>query len=196
MPVTDQLTDQFYGINTAGLNRVVQDFGLCDLKGEYLYTAKARTKGLLVVVFFDPASPPSVRALEAVQAWTADLPTQKWTALGVSEGGREEMTQFADARKIDGVTLLLDYELYQTRRWGVSNLPSVYLIAGKTGRVLAKAIGDDAATLEGVKKLLSSEVAKIVAAEEAAKKADEEKKASEAAAKAAETVKPTAPTKA
>lgn len=117
MPVTDQLTDQFYGINTAGLGRVVQDFGLCDLKGEYVYTAKTRTKGLLVVVFFDPSSAPSVQALEAVQAWTADLPTQKWTALGVSEGDRQEMAQFAEDRKLDGVTLLLDHELYQTRRW-------------------------------------------------------------------------------
>lgn len=186
MPVTDH----FYGPNTMGIGRVVQDFGLCDLKGEYVYTAKARTKGLLVVVFCGLYSAPSVRALEAVQSWTSDLPTQKWTALGVTEGDRDDASSFAQQYKLDGITLLLDHELYQTRRWGVSHLPSVYVIEGKTGRVLAKVVGDDADALGHAKQMLRETVAKMVAAEAAAKKADDEKKAAEAAAKAAEAAAP------
>lgn len=189
MPVTDH----FYGPNTMGLGRVVQDFGLCDLKGQYVYTAKARAKGLLVVVFCGLYSAPSVRALEAVQSWTADLPTQKWTALGVTDGDRDEAASFVAQYKLDGVTLLLDHELYQTRLWGVSHLPSVYIIEGKTGRVLAKVIGDDAGALGQAKQTLTDAVATMVAAEEAAKKADEEKKAAEAAVKAAEAAKPSEP---
>ncbi len=183
-------TDRVYGLSTAGVGRTVQDIGLCDLKGEYVYTAKLRTKGLLAVVFFSPDSAPSVQAVEAVQGWTRDLPTQKWTALAITEGDRDQLRVFAQERGLDAVTLLVDHELYQTRSWGVSHLPSVYLISGKTGRVLMKVIGDRAADLDAIQQRLSDEVGQIVAAEaaakkaaEEAKKAEEEKKAVEAAAK-------------
>ena len=191
------LTERFYGANTAGTSRPIQDFGLSDTKGVYQYTAKLRVKGLLVVVFFSPDSPPSVKALETVQSWTAETATQKWTALGVAEGDRTALAEFADAHGLSNVSVLLDFELYQTRMWGVSHLPSVYLISGKTGRVLHKIVSDDAKALDGMKAMLADEVGKIVAAEEAAKeaakkaeeqkKADEEKKAAEA--KAAEAAK-------
>ncbi len=194
------LTERFYGANTAGTARPIQDFGLSDTNGLYQYTAKLRVKGLLVVVFFAPDSAPSVQALEAVQGWTADLPPQKWTALAVAEGDRTELAKFAEVHGLSNISVLLDFELYQTRQWGVSNLPSIYLISGKTGRVLHKILGMDAPALAGMKQALQSEVEKMAAAEEAAKKADEEKKAAEAAAKAAEAAKPSdstpAPTKA
>jgi peroxiredoxin len=190
------VTDRFYGANTAGTARPIQDFGLSDTKGVYQYTAKLRAKGLLVVVFFSPDAPPSVRALEAVQNWTTETPTQKWTALGVAEGDRPALAQFAETHGLSNVSVLLDFELYQTRMWGVSHLPSIYLVSGKTGRVLHKIVGDDVKALDGMKQMLADEVAKIIAAEEAAKKAaeeakkaEEEKKAAEAAAKAAEPAK-------
>ncbi len=194
------LTERFYGANTAGTSRPIMDFGLSDTKGIYQYTAKLRAKGLLVVVFFSMDSPPSVKALETVQSWTAETPTQKWTALGVAEGDRPDLTQFAEAHGLSNVSVLLDFELYQTRMWGVSHLPSIYLVSGQTGRVLHKIVGDDEPALDGMRQMLASEVAKIVAAEEAAKgaaeaakKAEEEKKAEEKkvadAAKAAEAPK-------
>lgn len=184
------VTERFYGANTAGTGRLIQDFGLSDLKGNYQYTAKLRAKGLLVVVFYALDSDPSVRALEAVQAWTADLPAQKWTALGVGDGDRAELGRFAEARGLDNVTLVLDHDLYQTRQWGVSNLPSLYLVSGKTGRVLHKILGEDGPAMDGMRAMLADEVDKIVTAEAAAKKADDDKKAAEAAAKAAEAAKP------
>ena len=181
MPVTDH----FYGGRTIGAGRTIQDFGLCDLKGEYVYTARTRAKGLLVVVFFSPQSPPSQRALHAVQGWTQTLPTTKWTALAVTEGDRVELAKFADGQGLGGVSIVVDYELYQTRQWGISHLPCTYLISGKTGRVLAKVIGDDAGELTAMQQMLEAEVGKIVAAEEAARKAAEAKKAADDAAKAA-----------
>ena len=183
------LTERFYGANTAGTSRPIQDFGLSDTKGVYQYTAKLRAKGLLVVVFFAPNSPPSVEALKTVQAWTTETPTQKWTAIGVAEGDRIEMAQFADAQGLSNISVVLDFELYQTRMWGVSHLPSVYLVSGKTGRVLQKILGEDAAALNGMKQMLADEVAKIVAAEEAAKAAAEEAKKAEEEKKAAEAAK-------
>ncbi len=178
------LTDQYYGASTAGLGKLIQDFGLCNLQGEYLYTAKARTKGVLVVTFFGQNSGPSTRGLQAVQQWVDTLPTGKWVALAVGEGGRDELTAFQASNGLDGLTFLIDHELYQTRRWGVSHLPMTYVIAGKTGRVLAKVIGDDPAALEAAKNTLSAELDALAAAEAAAKKADDEKKAADAAAKA------------
>ena len=180
------VTERFYGANTMGTSRPIQDFGLSDTKGLYQYTAKLRAKGLLVVVFFSPDSAPSVEALKTVQSWTEALPTQKWTALGVGEGDRTELAKFAEANGLANVSLLLDFELYQTRMWGVSHLPSVYLVSGKTGRVLQKVMGLESQALAAMQGLLTEEVGKIVAAEAAAKKAEEEKKAADAAAKAAE----------
>ena len=184
------VTERFYGANTAGTGRAIQDFGLTDLKGNYQYTAKLRAKGLLVVVFYALDSAPSVRSLEAVQAWTADLPTQKWTALGVGDGDRAELARFAEARGLDAITLVVDHDLYQTRQWGVSNLPSLYLVSGRTGRVLHKIMGEDGPAMDGMRAMLADEVNKIVTAEAAAKKAEDDKKATEAAAKAAEAAKP------
>lgn len=191
------LTDRYYGASTAGLNKVVQDFGLCNLQGEYLYTAKARTKGLLVVVFYGINSAPSTRALQTVQEWTATLPAGKWTALAVGEGGRDELTAYQNNNGLAGLTFLIDHELYQTRRWGVSHLPSVYVIAGKTGQVLAKMIGDEPGALTAARGVLSGEIDKLVAADEAARQAAEEKKAADAAAaQAAAAEKPAEPVKA
>ncbi len=183
------LTERFYGAHTARTSRPIQDFGLCDTKGVYQYTAKLRAKGLLVVVFFSPDSPPSVEALKTVQAWTTETPTQKWTAIGVAEGDRIEMAEFAEAQGLSNISVVLDYELYQTRMWGVSHLPSIYLVSGKTGRVLERILGEDAPALDGMKQMLADEVAKIVAAEEAAKAAAEEAKKAEEEKKAAEAAK-------
>ena len=127
-------------------------------QGLYQYTAKLRAKGLLVVVFFSPDSAPSVEALKTVQSWTAALPTQKWTALGVGEGDRTELAKFAEANGLTNVSLLLDYELYQTRTWGVSHLPSIYLVSGKTGRVLQKVMGLEIQALAAMQGLLTEEV--------------------------------------
>lgn len=183
------VTERFYGANTAGTGRAIQDFGLTDLKGNYQYTAKLRAKGLLVVVFYATESAPSVRALEVVQSWAADLPTQKWTFLAVGDGDRGELAQFAEAQGLTAATLVLDHDLYQTRHWGVSNLPSVYLVSGRTGRVLHKILGEDARAMDGMRAMLTDEVEKIVTAEAAAKKADDDKKAADAAAKAVEAAK-------
>jgi len=183
------LTTRFYGANTAGTSRPIQDFGLSDTKGVYQYTAKLRVKGLLVVVFFSMDSPPSVEALKTVQSWTTETPTQKWTAIGVGEGDRPELAEFAEAQGLSNVSVLLDYELYQTRMWGVSHLPSIYLVSGKTGRVLHKIVGEDDAALDGMKAMLADEVAKIVASEAAAKAAADEAKKAEDEKKAAEAAK-------
>lgn len=178
------LTDQYYGAATAGLGKVIQDFGLCNLQGEYLYTAKARAKGMLVVCFFGMGAGPSVRGLQAVQEWTASLPGSKWTALAVGEGGRDELTAFQSDNGLEGLTFLIDHELYQTRRWGVSHLPMTYVIAGKTGRVLAKVIGDEPQALDAAKQTLAKELDALAAAEAAMKQAADDKAAADAAAKA------------
>ena len=68
-------------------------------------------------------------------------------------------------------------------------MPSIYLVDGKTGRVLHKILGDDDEALGGMKKMLADEVSKIIAAEEAAKAAEAAKKAEEAAKKAEEEKK-------
>lgn len=177
------LTDQYYGASTAGLGKVIQDFGLCNLQGEYLYTAKARGKGVVVVTFYGQNSGPSTRALRAVQQWAQTLPTGKWTALAVGEGGRDELSALQAAQGLDSLVFLIDHELYQTRRWGVSHLPMTYVIAGKTGRVLAKVIGDDAAALDAAKATLAAELEALDAADAAAKQAETDKKAADAAAK-------------
>jgi peroxiredoxin len=187
MPVIEES----YGAHT-GIGRVVQDFGLCDLTGAFVYTPKLRQKGFLVVVFFSADAPVSVEALKAVQSWTAEVPAQKWTPVAVTEADREATRAFADKNGLSNLTFGLDYESYHARRWGVSNLPSTYLVSGKTGRVLEKAIGYTPAVFDQIKNRLKSEIDALLAAEEAARKADEAKKAADAAAKAEEAKKASA----
>ena len=193
MPVTNR----FYGGSSTGAGKIVPDFGLCDIKGGYVYTAKLRPKGLLVVAFFSPDTAASANVLKTVQGWTGEIEASKWSAVGVATGDREAIKQFADANGLDKISLLVDYDFYQTRSWGISHIPSLYVISGKTGRILERIVGDSPAELQSAKDLLSGEVSKILAAEAAAKQAEEEKKAAEAAAKAAEAAaKPAEPAKA
>jgi peroxiredoxin len=185
------VTNHYYGGTVMGAGKTIPDFGLCDLKGNYLITSRLRAKGLLLAVFFNPEQAASVNVLKAVNGWAGELEQAKWTALAVADGPREALAAFAEANQLDKLTIVVDYELYQTHTWGLSHIPSTFLIAGK-GQILRRVIGDDASELGEVKALLAAEVAKIVAAEEAAKeaaarKAEEDKKAAEAAAAAKAT---------
>lgn len=189
------LTGRFYGGSTLGGGRTVQDFGLCDSKGIYQYTAKLRARGLLVVLFFTLDSATSLESLKSVQLWTESLKTDKWTPLALANSGPEALLAFAEKNALTGITFLSDYDYYQTRNWGVSHVPTLFLVAGKSGQVLQKISGADTVQLEAVRVQLTSEVEKILAAEAAAKaaaakaaeeKAEAEKKAAEEKAAAAD----------
>jgi hypothetical protein len=191
------LTNRFYGATSVGAGRTIQDFALCDLKGNFIYTARVRPKGMLVVTFFAPDVPGAVRVLETVQGWSTGVAMDKWAALAVASADRDAAASFAAKHALDNVTVLVDHSAYQTRSWGISSLPVTFLIAGKTGQILCRVVGDDAGEFAAMKETLTAEIAKIVAAEEAAKEAArlaEEKKAAEAAAAAA--AKPAEPAKA
>jgi len=184
MPVTNR----YYGGSATGAGRIVQDFGLCDLKGQYIYTAKVRAKGLLVVTFFAPGNAASSRVLQALDQLASEFEPTKWAYLVVSDGDRDSLTDYSEGLSLAKATVLIDHELYQTRTWGVSHVPSTFLIAGN-GRTLARIVGDAPDQVALITDTLKAEVAKILAAEAAAKaaaaKAEEEKKAAEAAAAAA-----------
>lgn len=177
------LTGRFYGGSPMGGGRTILDFGLCDTKGVYLYTAKLRAKGLLAIVFFSTASVGSVEVLKAVQDWTASVKTDKWTPIAVANASAEELTEFAEKNGLTDITFLLDYEYYQTRNLGISHVPTLLIVSGKTGQVLQRVQGNIAEEIGTAGALLKAEVAKIVAAEEAAKaaaaKAAEEKAAAD-----------------
>lgn len=190
------LTNRYYGGTSMGEGRTIQDFSLCDLAGAFVFSAALRKKGTLVVVFFTPDGPASINAVKAAQQCAADLGTDKLAVLGIAGPSRAVLSTFAEAQGISGMSILVDHDLHETRSWGISHLPSTFVIDGKTGRVLSKVIGDDAAELSAAKDILAAQIAKIRAAEEAAKKAEEEKKAAEAAAKAAEAAKTPEPAKA
>lgn len=190
------LTNRYYGGTSLGAGRTIQDFSMCDLNGAFVFTAKLRPKGTLVVTFFSPGGQASTNALRAVQQWGADLGGDKLTVLAVAGGSRADLKAYADQQGIIGVTILVDYEMHETRNWGISHLPSTFVIDGKSGRILSKVIGDDAGELAAAMDVLAAQITKIRAAEEAAKKAEEEKKAAEAAAKAAEAAKTAQPVKA
>ena len=97
------VTNRYYGGAATGAGKIVPDFGLCDLKGAYIYTAKARAKGLVVVTFFAPEQASSVAVLQAINGWTADIPAAKWTPIAVSEGDRESLAAFAAQNGIDKI---------------------------------------------------------------------------------------------
>jgi len=174
------LTNRYYGGASLGPGRTIQDLSLCDLQGNFVYTARSRAKGLLTIIFFAPDAPASANALRIVQQWTQEIPTDKWSALGVAGPDRPILESYAQSQGITGITVLVDYDLYQTRAWGISHLPSTFVIDGKTGRVLSRVIGDDPQEFMTARQILEDNIAKIVAAEAAAKKAAEEKAAADA----------------
>jgi hypothetical protein len=194
------LTNRFYGATSVGAGRTIQDFGLCDIKGAYTYTTKVRAKGMLVATFLTPDAAGAGRAAETVQAWTTEVPMDKWSAIAVASGDRDAVVSFAEQHGLANVSTLVDHGAYQTRVWGISRLPVTFLIAGKTGQILGRVVGDDAGELAQMKEMLTVEIAKVLAAEEAAKEAarlaEEAKKAAEAAKAAEEAAKPAEPAKA
>ena len=124
---------------------------MSDLKGNYQYTAKLRAKGLLVVVFFSPDSAPSgAGAPGPCSPGRRTYRRRSGRLWAWRDGDRAEMGQFAEAHGLKDISIVLDHELYQTRQWGVSHLPSLYLVSGKTGRVLHKILGEDGKALDGM----------------------------------------------
>jgi hypothetical protein len=181
MPVANR----YYGGTSIGGGGTIQDFGLCDLKGIYTHTAKVRSKGLILVTFFSPESAASATILETVQSWATEIGLDKWTALALSDGDRDQLTAYADSHSLSSITVMVDYDLYQTRNWGISHLPSTFLVSGKTGQIIQRVNGCAPAELNSLKQALVSSVNTILAAEAAAKQAAEEAAAKKAADEAA-----------
>lgn len=184
-----QKTTSFYGSKNFGTSRTIQDFGLCTSDGAYVQTTKSRTKGFLVVLFFDLTNQASVSALKMIDAWGSEIAPAKISILAVVKADRDSTNALATDLGLKNVTLLLDHESYQARNWGVSTFPSLYVIEGKSGRVLAKVIGADSQEINAAQSMLQNRVSEMLEAEEKAKRAEEEKKAAEAAAKSEEPKK-------
>ena len=96
MPVTNH----FYGGNSLGAGRTIQDIGLCGLDGNYVTTTKLRQKGLVVIIFFTPDSGICERVLKTVQSWSTEIPQNKWGAIGIAESDQPTLKAWADQRQI------------------------------------------------------------------------------------------------
>lgn len=169
--------------NAVNVGRTILDFGLGDLKGTYQNTARLRSKGWLVALFFAVGDSSSIQAIDTLQSWTSELPQDKVSTIGIAGGEREDIEKFVAARN-STFSVMWDYNDYVATIWSITDIPTLF-VTDAAGKVLVRMAGADAARYADVKTLLQAEIKK---AEEAAKAAAEAKAAADAA-KAAEAAK-------
>lgn len=169
--------------NAVNVGRTILDFGLGDLKGTYQNTARLRSKGWLVALFFEVGDHGSIQAIDILQSWIAELPTDKVSIIGIAGGEREDLEKFVAARNI-AFPVMWDYNDYVATIWSIADIPTLF-VTDAQGKVLVRTAGADASKYADVKALLQNEIEK---AEQAAKAAAEAKAAADAQ-KAAEAAK-------
>ena len=133
-------SQQRWGDNTVNQNEYMRDVLLTDLGGKVCNTADARKKGMVVLAFFRPSDPVSVRLLPFLQKLAdAYKESGKLTVWGVSLDDAALTRVFAaDA----GITfpLLLDHDGYLAMTYGITDLPTTYLADGN-GLIGRKMVG-------------------------------------------------------
>lgn len=177
------ITNRYYGGSSIGAGGTVLDFGLSDLTGNYTHTSKLRTKGILIVSFFDMNSPVTQSFLQFTKQKLEQIASNKLAAIFVTDGDRTNLASRVKDEGISETLVLIDHNFYQARQWGINNLPSTYLIDGKTGQVVERIVGANQDELTHLFDIAQKKSAMLLAEEEAAKKAAEEKKAAESANK-------------
>lgn len=155
--------------------RLIQEFGLCDLKGVYQNTSKLRAKGWLVVLFFDAGDSFSTSVVKALQGWSGELPADKVAILGVGRGDSETLKTFAAEQNVT-FPIVWDFDDYVGGLYGINAVPTLFVTDAR-GKVLARIVGDNAGARETAKAVI----------------VDALRAAAEAAAKAAEAAPPPAP---
>ena len=161
--------------NAINTGRRIQDFGLCDLQGNYQNSAKMRAKGFLAVAFLEATDPNSQSMARDLQNWTAL--GEKLTVAAVVFGEREDVEKMAQAGSLT-YPVLWDFEMYVAPIWSVSAVPTLFLVDSQ-GLVLGRVLGADEDELAAAQSTLAEVIHK---SDEAAKAAAEAKAAADAEA--------------
>jgi peroxiredoxin len=148
--------------------RLIQEFGLCDLKGDYRNTSRLRSKGWLALLFFDVESSYSASVAQTMQSWMDSLPADRVSILGVGHGNAEDLKGFAAQHNLT-YPIVWDFDDNVVGLYSINSTPTL-IVTDARGMVLAKIVGDDAAGISSAKALVAEAVR---AAEEAAAKAEE-----------------------
>jgi len=146
--------------------RLIQEFGLCDIKGVYQNTSKLRAKGWLAILFIDADNTFSASAAQALQKWPESLPADKVSILGVARGEKESLKGFASEHNLT-YPIVWDFDDYVGGLYGINSTPTL-LVTDSLGKVLAKIVGDDATAIDAAKATIAQAVQ---AAQEVAERA-------------------------
>lgn len=149
------LSQQHWGRDTLNAGEYMRDFMLADLSGKPTFTADARKKGMVLVVFFEPDEAQSALMLRTLQALSDGYKDSgKLTILGVSQGDEAETRKFGTDNSIT-FPLLLDRDRYHTLQYGIVRFPTAWLAQGD-GMVVRKTQGFRPDTLNAMSEAIAA----------------------------------------
>lgn len=142
-------SQQRWGDNTLNPNETMRDLLLTDTAGQPRATAQARKAGMLALVFFRTDCPQCRQTIALLQSLAdAYADSGKLTVWGVSQDSAAATRAFAEQNGIR-FPLLLDHDAWQSMNYGVTSVPTLYLVDGQ-GVVVQKVRGHSPATLDAV----------------------------------------------
>lgn len=148
-------SQQRWGNDTVNSGEYMRDFMLADLSGKPTFTADARKKGMVLVVFFEPSDSASVQLLKTLQALSDGYKDSgKLSVLGVSEEDEARTRQFGTDNGI-AFPLLLDRDQYHAMTYGITRFPTAWL-AGGDGTVIRKTQGFRPDTLNAMSEAIAA----------------------------------------
>ena len=116
-------------------------FSLPDTRGKMVKLSDYKGK-LVVMPFFATWCPPCRKEMPTIQKLYEELKSNKKIAIiavGIDRGGKDKIISFA---KENGLTfkILVDEDNKVANSYGVSNIPTVFII-DKKGRIIEKVVG-------------------------------------------------------
>ena len=143
-------SQQRWGDNTLNSSEYIRDFYLTDISAQPRSTAAVRKAGkMLVVAFFRTTDAVCQRTLPTLQKLAdAYADAGKLEVWAISQDDREATAAFAEQRSIK-FPLLLDRDQWYSMTFGVSTVPTTYLVDSK-GLVQKKLVGFDSAGLNEI----------------------------------------------
>ncbi len=137
---------QRWGDNTIQAGEYLRDLQVTDLSGRVMHTGPLRSKGALLLVFFDGGAASKLTLPYVQKLADACKESGKLSTLGVCVGD-ESLARSVASEAGASFPVALDHGGYHAMSYGLSSFPTLYL-AGPSGAILHKIRGWNRAKLE------------------------------------------------
>ena len=126
---------------------VAPEISLNDVSGKHVSLSDALKKGPVLATFFKVSCPTCQFTLPFVQRMHEMFGGQNFTFLGISQDGARDTREFMNEFGLTFPVLVDDRGYPASNKYGLTNVPSVFLIA-PDGKIQATAVGFSKSDLE------------------------------------------------